>query len=469
MSAERRTRMFVTGWLKQSSVGWDKRSAGPPACAARIPDLRWAGASLVPPYKTEASRTQPQPHLWIVVVAAVLAGLFDARPAASAESITLEVAAGEVDRENVPVRAELPPSLRECPFTPHLFQADGGGPIPVQFEQGKNPAVVWILRDKLAAGKVRQYRLTFTTEGPFKSGAVTAKDDGKRLTVNVGDKPVLVYNQAVVPSPDPKHPYYAKSGYIHPVYNPSGRPVTDDFNPDHAHQHGIMFAWRKTTFEGRETDGWDQKLGTGRVEHVKLEDFAGGPVFGSFTARLRQVDLKAPGGPKPVLDEIWQVRVYNLTDRFLFDLESTQTCASNTPVVVEEMHYGGLMLRGHADWQEKKNFDYLTSQGKTKLDGNHTRPCWVDIHGSVDGKLTGVTILDHPGNFRFPQPVRLHPSMPYFCFTPALLGAFTIEPGKPYVSRYRFCVHDGKLDPKATERIWHDYAHPAKVRIVADR
>ncbi|KKL11890.1 hypothetical protein LCGC14_2541270, partial [marine sediment metagenome] len=112
--------------------------------------------------------------------------------------------------------------------------------------------------------------------------------------------------------------------------------------------------------------------------------------------------------------------------------------------------------------------DYLTREGKTKRDGNHTRPGWVDMYGPLDGKMTGVTILDHPGNFRFPQPVRLHPSMPYFCFTPAVLGSFTIEPGKSYVSRYRFCVHEEKLDRKVTERLWHDYAHPAKVRIVTD-
>ena len=93
----------------------------------------------------------------------------------------------------------------------------------------------------------------------------------------------------------------------------------------------------------------------------------------------------------------------------------------------------------------------------------------MDVNGPVDQKMTGVAILDHPGNFRFPQPVRLHPTMPYFCFTPALLGSFTIEPGKPYVWLYRFSVHDGKVDREVTERYWQDYAHPVKVRIVSNR
>jgi hypothetical protein len=60
--------------------------------------------------------------------------------------------------------------------------------------------------------------------------------------------------------------------------------------------------------------------------------------------------------------------------------------------------------------------------------------------------------------------------MPYFCFTPATLGTFRIEPGgPPYVSRYRFYVHDGKLDPQAAKRVWHDFADPPTVRIVANR
>ena len=82
--------------------------------------------------------------------------------------------------------------------------------------------------------------------------------------------------------------------------------------------------------------------------------------------------------------------------------------------------------------------------------------------------MAGVTIMDHPDNFCFPQPVRLHPYMPYFCFAPAVLGSFDIEAGKPHVSRYRFCVHDGKVEPGVIERLWHDYTHPPMVRVVPD-
>ncbi|MBN2293982.1 MAG: PmoA family protein, partial [Pirellulales bacterium] len=352
-----------------------------------------------------------------------------------------------------------------------LTRLDTSQSVPVQVDRsGETRRVAWIIADPLEAGQLRRYRLSSATARSDTGKGVTVENDGKHLIVKVGSKPVLRYNHAVVPSPDPKTPYYARSGYIHPLFSPSGKIVTDDFNPDHAHQHGVMFAWRKSTFEGHGADCWNQMAGEGRVEHVKFEASGGGPVFGFFTARLRHVGLKLPGGPKPMLDETWYVRVFNTSDSFLFDLVSTQNTHGSSPLTVEKCHYGGFAIRGAAAWSKHRgrDHDFLTSQGKNKKDGNHTRPRWVDIHGLLDGQTSGVTIMDHPQNFRFPQPVRLHPYMPYFCFAPSVLGSFDIEQGKPFVSRYRLYVHDGKVEPPVVERLWHDYADPPVVRIVTD-
>ena len=405
----------------------------------------------------------------ILLAAAIVPCLWYVHPVTAADAVTLELAAGDHDRQGVAVAAELPPALQDNQhFT--LLRLDTGEPVPVQLERAARPRVVWIVRDKLQAGQLRRYRLAPAADGPAAAGGVSVEDDGKHLLVKVGRKPVLTYNHAVVPSPNPKHPYYQRSGYIHPVFNPSGQVVTDDFNPDHAHQHGIMMAWTKSTFEGRPANCWDQKSRQGKVEHVEVEAIGSGLVFGFFTVRLRHVNLNAPGGPKPMLDETWHVRVDNFGEHFLFDLESAQTCAGPSPLTVNEYHYGGLMIRGHAAWQGPGHGDFLTNEGKTQKDGNHSRPRWCDINGLLDGRTTGVCIMGHPDNFRSPQPVRLHPSMPYFCFAPAVLGSFTIEPGKPpYVSRYRFYVHDGELDPEVAERLWHDFAVPPEVRIVANQ
>lgn len=391
-------------------------------------------------------------------------GLLLIHSATAADSVTLELSAGDVACENIIVETVLPSGLAEDDQF-ELTRIDTGERIPVQVDrQGSEPTLVWIMRDKLAAGSVRQYRLASTTQ-PRQRDRVTVDDDGKRLLVKVGEKPVLSYNHAIVPSPDSEHPYYARSGYIHPLYNPSGQIVTDDFNPDHAHQHGIMLAWRKMTFDGRVTNGWDQAAGLGKVEHVQLEAYGSGPVFGFFKARLNHVDLTAPDAPTAALNETWYVRIYGFDDAFQFDFTSTQKCASDKPVSIDMIHYGGMTIRGHADWHKHGSFDYLTDEGKSKTDGNQTRPRWVDLFGPIAGQTTGALIMDHESNFGFPQPVRLHPTMPYFCFTPASLDSFTIQPGTPYVSRYRFYVHDGPLDRHIANQLWQQYSYSPKVQI----
>lgn len=400
------------------------------------------------------------------LLAAVILSATSVSIARADEALIVEVAAGAHDREATLLDAELPASLcdRRC-LT--LTEIGSSVRIPVQIDRSGKPRLVWILPRKLSAGEIQRYRLAPADCMANAREEVAVTDDGKTLSVRVGAKPVLVYHQAAVPSPNPKEPCYARSGQIHPVFNPSGQVVTDDMNAEHTHQHGIMFAWRKSSFDGRPCDCWDQKSGQGRIEHVRTEAVGGGPVFGYFTARLRHLSLTGADVPKPMLDETWHVRVHNRSDCFVFDLESAQTCASSTPFVVQEYLYGGMAIRGSAAWMQRKPpFDYLTSDGKGR-DGNQSRPKWVDFFGPIGGQSTGILVMDHPANFRYPQPVRLHPTLPYFCFAPAAMGDFTIEPGKPYVSRYRFCVHDNQLSVRDGDRLWYDYSDPPRVQLKA--
>ena len=100
----------------------------------------------------------------------------------------------------------------------------------------------------------------------------------------------------------------------------------------------------------------------------------------------------------------------------------------------------------------------VTSEGKQRVKGNHSRPNWVALAGEIDGATCGIAAMSHPDNFRAPQPVRLHPNKPYFCFAPMVLGDFQIEAGKPYVSRFRFVAFDGKPDTAELNQLWEQYA-----------
>jgi hypothetical protein len=382
----------------------------------------------------------------------------------TADTVEVEVQAGKCDRQGVPVYLELPAALRSWSGY-QLTDAATGRSVPVQLEKGPSPRLVWMIDDRLAAGSTRRYRLARQDGGADAMPAVRLTRDDRRVRIEVEGKPVLDYNHAVIPSDNPNEPWFRRSGFIHPVFDPAGRVVTDGMPPDHMHQHGIMFAWVDTRLEGRPVDFWNSAKQQGEVRHVALGDLCSGPVFGSFTARLDHVDLTAPGGPKVALHETWQVRVYRRTDGFLFDLVSTQTCAGSSPLVLRQYHYGGMTFRGARPWFGVGKCDFLTSEGKTRADGNHTTARWCDIHGPLEGRVSGVTVFCHPMNCRYPQALRLHPDKPYFCWAPVVSGPITIESGKPYVSAYRYYVHEGELEPALADRLGTDFGDPLVARI----
>ena len=392
-----------------------------------------------------------------------------------------EVSAGPHDRREIPVTAVLPESFAERrAFT--LEDLDAKKPVPVQLlaENGVGRAAVFLLED-LKAGTARRFRLSPVSieRGKEAPTPCVCRDDGKSLTLKIEGRTVLSYHHTVVEPPAGMDPLYRRSGYIHPLFTPSGKEVTGDFARDHAHQHALFFAWVNTTYAGRKVDFWNQQNRTGRVRALDVLDMQSGPVYTSFSVRQRHEDLTASEGPAPVLNEVWTVRAYKTgpaSGRFLIDFSSTQTCAGPTSLQVNKYHYGGFGIRGNSAWYDplakgddlpdparSGESEFLTSEGKHRADGNHTRPQWVDLSGKVEGAFAGVTVLDDPSNFRFPQPVRLHPNKPYFCFAPMVEGPFTIEPAKPYRSRYRVISHDGSPDVKMIERSWNGLAEPPSV------
>ena len=415
----------------------------------------------------------------LIVLAGVLAISAAPAPEASeSKGVAIDVYAGPRARAMVPVACPIPEPLRGRE-TLLLEDLDHHVHVPVQILPGEPPSVVWIVREPIPAGAKRRFHLRAIADQAVGAIPVRLFDDRKTLEIKVGDRSILRYREQVVESPEGIDPVYRRSGQIHPILTPSGRLVTDDFPPDHPHQHGLFFAWVNTTFEGHHVDFWNQKERTGRVLHASTLDRNEGPVFARFQVRLRHEDIAASEDkPAPVLNEDWDVRAYPLENAFLIDFESRQSAAGDKPLKINKYHYGGFGLRGNRAWLDpaaKGNeppdpsrsgeSDFLTSEGKHRGDGNHTRPLWVDLSGRIEGKLAGVAVLDHPDNFRFPQPVRLHPNKPYFCFAPMVLEEFEIAPGRTYVSRYRLLVHDGPADAEAIDRAWHDYAEPPRIEV----
>lgn len=289
--------------------------------------------------------------------------------------------------------------------------------------------------------------------------AITAVREDRQVVIRAGIHEILRYQAEPGELPRPEIPKsYVRGGYIQSIHTPSGRLITDDFPANHLHHHGVWSPWTKTQFEGRHPDFWNMGAGKGRVEFVALDAVWQKDGKAGFQARHQFVDLTATPA-KVALLETWDVSVSLADQRYVIDFTSTQTCASDSPLKLPPYHYGGFGFRGNGAWLGADNCRFLSASGLTdrvKLNTSREKWCWVG--GKVDGETCGLTILGHPGNFRFPQPVRAHPEEPFFCFAPQQLGEMEIVPGTKYIARYRLVIADGEPDAKAAETWWREYA-----------
>lgn len=257
---------------------------------------------------------------------------------------------------------------------------------------------------------------------------------------------VLVYRMTPQAPPPGSDSVYTRSGFIHPLRSPSGAVLTDGFPAGHMHQHGLFFAFTNTTFQNRPTDFWNQQNRQGFVQHGALLDTMVQDSFVEFTVRLDHISTTSG----VVGQEKWEVKVWAQDSLYVIDIHSTWTNVTRDTLYVHKYLYGGFAFRGSASWNVEDSIHFedsmhvITSAGLTRQEANHTHPEWIAVHGPVNGHPAGVMIMGAASNFRSPQAVRVHPLMPYFVFAPMVDGAFTLNPGEPFKSKYRILTFDGQ-------------------------
>lgn len=379
-----------------------------------------------------------------------------------AQEYMITVNAGNLDRSHTIVTFYLPDEVQAGDYL--MFGEDGREKL-LQIDK-KNKA--WFILEKLEAGHQKNFTVSVSRQvSETHLRGLTVLEELNQVHIQSGGKPILSYYKGKNDLPESLDKRYHRGGYIHPVYSPNGVELTNHLNVDlHPHHSGIWSAWTNTEFEGRTPDFWNVHQNTGRVDVVEgtTKIFEGESVVG-FTSIHKLTDLSAMGDPVVALNEKWDVQVYRPgSDFYFFDLTVTQTVNTDKPLFLPEYRYGGVGFRGHKDWNNPENMQFLTSDGLGR-DGHATRVNWTHIGGYSDGELAGITVMGHPSNFRHPQPVRIHPEEPFFNFAPQQLGDMSIEPGTPYKATYRFVTYDGEVNPEKLNQLWNDFAYPPGVTV----
>jgi len=301
----------------------------------------------------------------------------------------------------------------------------------------------------------------------------TAVDQGGALVFFKDNRHVLQYNYATTYPPPGVDSVYRRSGYIHPVWSPTGMVLTNIQPPDHYHHYGIWNPWTKTKFEGNTIDFWDlpQRLGTVRFEN--FSSVVNGIVFAEAKIIHHHVVFPDSEKEKNALREVCDIRVYNTgqDDVFIWDFTSTLNCASSSPVTFEEYRYAGFGFRATDQWV-RDNCLMLTSEGNTRKDADGSRARWAFVTGKTQEDHCGILFLGYPANYNFPEPIRIWDENAnngrgdfFFNFAPTKNKDWHILPGNEYRLKYRIVVYHGDMTTEKSERYWNDFAYPPKVTV----
>ncbi len=385
--------------------------------------------------------------------------------------VTITVESGNYQRYNAPVVVSL--DDLELNGNIKLIEIKGNTKeeIPVQINKSEN-SLHWILFGMTEIGTTRTFELLATNAK--KSEEVVAFHDEKGVNLKWNNNELIKYNSMPVELPHGVDSAYTRGAFIHPLKTLSGRILTRIQPEDHYHHVGIWNPWTKATIQGRKIDFWNLVKKQGTVRFKNLESSQSGHVFGGFRASQEHIDLTAPEGEMVAMNEEWDIKVYQPGDNpyYIVDFLSVIECATDSPITLNQYRYGGgIGFRATEDWN-KNNCGVITSEGKTRLDGDATRAKWCNVFGTVNELKSGILFMCHPDNFSFPQPMRIWPEDAnagngdmYFQFCPIRENNWHLEAGRQYFQKYRLIVYDGEISNEEAEQLWMDYSNPPEIII----
>lgn len=235
---------------------------------------------------------------------------------------------------------------------------------------------------------------------------------------------------------------------VHPLRSPAGDVLTVDGPVDHPWHHALWFAVKYVNGE----NFWEEYGDFGVVTHEGPPVVAGDELTGDL------VWVAHDGGHVRLRERRRLTHVALAADAYAVDWDLTlvppvDTVLDRTPFTTWG-GYGGLTLRGRADWHDTV---LLTSDGHTGDRRLGDRAAWCDLTGQVaeTGRAAGVLMIDHPENPSFPTPwyastrAATYGDEGWANFMNAAFlwdGPREVAGGEALRLRHRLVVHDGVWD-----------------------
>lgn len=358
----------------------------------------------------------------------------------------------------VAVLAEIDPSIRPGDY---LLTAPPTGETAAT-------ATAWVEGDKIRFAAVfktletGEHRYALNASTTAEGGMTLTADGPSRIKVAVGRRPFTEARADLGPKP-----------ILYPLVGPTGAamtrayPMADVKGEDRDHPHHRSLWFTHGLVNG--VDFWSELPGHGAIK--QRPDPA--TSTGLAVATLRTVDdWIGPDGTIIAEDE----RVLRFYPNHSLDFEITLK-ATRGPIKLGDTKEGtlGLRVASSMDVTRKLGGSITNAEGLKDQATWGKASAWVDYRGPIDGKIVGVTIMDHPASFRHPttwhvRDYGLFAANPfgYHDFGRQERGDHTIPAGGSSTFRYRIMLHDGSPTAEDLAAAYSAFARPPRIALVGE-
>ncbi len=334
-----------------------------------------------------------------------------------------------------------------------------GAVIPAQKMDGSICAII----PSLEKGESREY-IPLAGGHAAQSSVKLTESDGK-VDIHIGEELFTAYHFG---------PEWARP-YLYPVIGPGSicmtrhYPMRDDIpgeTKDHHHHKSVWVAHGDVNG----VDDWSEEAGHGRQVHREFLEITSGPVFG----RIRALNDWVSSDGVKVMEEERTITVYNLPeDQRYLDVQVVFR-ATEGDVKFGDTKEGGIISVRVATSMDGDKGGLITNSfgGVTEAESWGKRAHWCDYSGQVGGRTAGITIFDHPSNFRHPSywHVRNYGLMTANPFALSEYyhdktrdGSHVLKAGETFPFSYRLFIHDGDAQQANVAETYHAFINPPAV------
>src|SRR5437867_12871763 len=407
-----------------------------------------------------------------------IAGYFAAAAWALGDSSSFDftVGAGRHERNNVPVRVQMPRSkIGKDRIASATLAGTDGKSIPAQWTgpglTSSAAGELHFVLPHLAAGESVRLKATRSTPSPASARGFNWQDHpGHHTDLMFGERPIMRYHYERLDESTPPSRVRTYKVFHH-VFSPKGdRIVTngllDDPKVHSPHHRGIFYGFNRISYgKGKTADTWHCIDGAFQ-QHERFLASEEGSILGRH-----RVDISWHGQDAAFAEEERELTVYNVPGGHLIEFASRLRSPSGPVRIDGDPQHAGFQFRAHNDVDaftaqetiyvrpdgigkpgETRNWDPQTRQGPVNLP-------WNAMSFVLGGKRYTVAYLDHPGHTKEAR------------FSEREYGRFgsyfeyTMDEGKPLTVSYQLWLQEGLMKPEEVAALSKNFVEPVKVTV----